>query len=100
MHIYIVIQRQICFVLSELFSVARQARFPKLGWKPGWLKIHSATRKLAQVKDNVNGYVSQLFLFNIYPPNGYWELDSHEEPCITLMATHLLPLLESSTLQG
>ena len=27
-----------CFVLSELFSVARQARFPKLGSKPGWLE--------------------------------------------------------------
>ena len=26
--------RQICFVLSELISVARQARFPKLGLKP------------------------------------------------------------------
>ena len=32
---YIGIHRQICFVLSELFSVARLARFPKLGSKPG-----------------------------------------------------------------
>ena len=24
-----------CFVLSEVFSVARQVRFPKLGSKPG-----------------------------------------------------------------
>ena len=31
-YIYIVIRRQICFVLSELFSVARQARFLKLGY--------------------------------------------------------------------
>ena len=32
-NIYIVIHRQICFVLSELISVARRARFPKLGSK-------------------------------------------------------------------
>ena len=40
-YIYIVIHGQICFVLSELISVARQARFPKLGSKPGWLKCQS-----------------------------------------------------------
>ena len=34
-YIYIVIHGQTCFVLSELFSMARQARFPKLGSKPG-----------------------------------------------------------------
>ena len=31
---YIVILRQICFVLSELISVARHTRFPQLGSKP------------------------------------------------------------------
>ena len=40
-YIYIVIHRQICFVLSELFSVARQARFPKLWSKSSWLKRHT-----------------------------------------------------------
>ena len=38
LYIYIkctVVHRQTCFVLSELFSVARQVRFPKLGSKPG-----------------------------------------------------------------
>ena len=30
-----------CFILSELFGVARQARFLKLGLKPGWLKRQS-----------------------------------------------------------
>ena len=34
-YIYIVSHRQICFVLFELFSVARQARFPNLGSKLG-----------------------------------------------------------------
>ena len=35
-YIYIVIYRQICFVLSELISVARHSRFPYLRSKPGW----------------------------------------------------------------
>ena len=99
-YIYIVIHRRICFVLSELFSVARQARFTKLGSKPGWLKCQSKILPLSHEETsasegNLNAYVSQLFLFN-----GYRELDSYEEPCIMLMATHSLPLLESSTLQG
>ena len=34
-YIYIVINRQTCLVLSEFFSVARQAKFPMLGSKPG-----------------------------------------------------------------
>ena len=32
--------------------------------------------------------------------NGYQELNSYKEPCISLMATRLLLSLESSTLQG
>ena len=50
-YIYIVIRRQICFVQSELFSVARQARFPKLGSKPGWLKRQSKILPRAQAKE-------------------------------------------------
>ena len=38
------------FVVSPPFSVARHARLPKLGSKPGWLKRQS-TRKLAQAKE-------------------------------------------------
>ena len=37
-YIYIVIHIHICFVLSALFCVARQARFRKLGSKRRWLK--------------------------------------------------------------
>ncbi len=33
--------------------------------------------------------------FYIYPLNGYRELDSYEEPCITLVANLLLPSLEN-----
>ena len=48
-YIYIVIHRQICFVLSEHFSVARQARFLKLGSKPGWLKRQSKILPLSHM---------------------------------------------------
>ena len=103
-YIYIVIHRQICFVLSELVSVATQARFPKLGSKPGSLKRQSKILPLSHEetitsKGNLNGYISLLFFVYIYPLNGYRELDSYKEPCIMLMVTHLLPSLESSTLQ-
>ena len=67
-YIYIVIHRQTCVFLSELFSVARQARFPKLGSKPGSLKRQSKILPLNHEETNasegnLNGYVSQLFLF-------------------------------------
>ena len=67
-YIYIVIHRQICFVLSEHFSVVRQARFPKLGSKPGWLKRQSNILPLSHEETsaregNLNGYESQLLLF-------------------------------------
>ncbi len=88
---YIVIHRQICFVLSELFSVVRQARFPKLGLKPGWLKWQSKILPLSHEETsasegNLNGYVSQwcvcFFVLFYIPLNGYRELDSYEEPSI------------------
>ena len=86
LYIY-VIHRQICFVLSELFSGARHARFPKLGSKPGRLKRQSKILPLSHEETsasegNLNDYVSQFLLFYIYPLNGYQELDSYEEPCI------------------
>ena len=80
-YIYIyVIHRQTCFVLSELFTVARHARFPKLGSKPDWLKRQSKILPLSHEetntsKWNLNAYVSHLFFVNIYPLNGYRELD-------------------------
>ena len=68
LYIYIVIHRQTCFVLSELFSVARQAKFPKVGAKPGWLKRQSSILPLSHEETcvsegNLNAYVSHLFLF-------------------------------------
>ena len=86
-NIYIVIHRQICFVLSELISVARQARFPKLGSKPGWLKHQSKILPLSHEEAsasevNLNSYESQLLLFTYIRLNSYRELDSYEEPCI------------------
>ena len=65
---YIVIHRQICFVLSELFCVASQARFPKLGSKPGRHKRQSKILPLSYEETsasegNLNAYESQLLLF-------------------------------------
>ena len=90
-YIYIVIHRETCFLLSELFSVARLARFPKLGSKPGWLKRQSKILPLSHEETsanegNLNAYVSHFFVY-IYPRNGYRELNSFEEPCFTLVAT-------------
>ena len=65
-NIYIVIHRKICFVLSELFSVAKQARFPTLGSKPSWLQskiLPLSHEETSASKENLNGYVSQLLLF-------------------------------------
>ena len=87
MYILIVIHRQICFILSELISVVRQARFPKRVSKFGWLKRQSKILPLSNEETsgsegNLNGYESQLLLFYIYLLNGYRELDSYEEPCV------------------
>ena len=72
-YIYIVIHRQICFVLSDLISVARRARFPKLGSKPNWLKRQSKILPLSHEEAsasasevNLNGYESQLLLFTYF----------------------------------
>ena len=67
-YIYNVIHRQICFVLSELFSVARQVRLPKLGSKPGWLKRQSKILPVSHEETsasevNLNSCESQLLLF-------------------------------------
>ena len=55
---------------------------------------HSAT---SASEGNVNAYVSHLFLLAYIRDR---ELDSYEEPCITLVANLLLPSLESSSIQG
>ena len=57
-----------CFILSELFSVARQARFLKLESKPGWLKHQSKILPLSHEETsasegNLNAYVSHLFTY-------------------------------------
>ena len=81
---YIVIHRQICFVLSELISVDRQARFPKLGSKPGWFKRQSKILPLGRQsqRSKFKRLWITIVIVYIYPLNGYRELDSFEEPCI------------------
>ena len=89
---YIVILRQICFILSELI---RQARFPKLGSKPGWLKRQSKILPLrleetSASEGNLNAYVSQLFLFTYIRLTATEILIHMKSLAYTLMATQLL----------
>ena len=70
-YIYIVIHRQICFVLSELICVTWQARFLKLGSKPGWLKRQSKILPLSHEEAstsevNLNGYESFIYIYIKY----------------------------------
>ena len=56
-----------CFVVSQLFSVARHARFSKLGSKHGWLiyqpKILPHSYKETSISEGIlNSYVSLLFV--------------------------------------
>ena len=104
-YIYIVFHRQIGFVLSELISVARQARFPKLGTKPGWLKRQSKILLLSHEEAsasevNLNGYESQLLLFTYIRLTATESSIHMKRLAYTLMASKLLHSLESSTLQG
>ena len=85
-YIHIVIHRQICFILSELISVARHARFLKLGSKPGWLKRQSKTLPLSHEETsssevNFKRLWITFTIVYIHPLNGYRELNSYEEPC-------------------
>ena len=66
--LYIVIHRQTCFVLSELFSLARQAKFAKLGSNLGRLKRQSKILPLSHEETsasegNLNAYISHLFTY-------------------------------------
>ena len=86
-YIYIVIHRQICFILSELISVARQARLPKLESKPGWHKRQTKILPLSHEeanasKVNLNKLWITIVIVSMYQLNGYRKLDSYQEPCI------------------
>ena len=91
LYIYIVIHRHTCFVLSELFSVARQAR-SRTGIETRLTQtlIQDSTtqprgnqRKRRKFKRLC---ITFVFVY-IHPLNGNRELDSYEEPCIKLVAT-------------
>ena len=94
--LYIVIHRRICFVLSELISVARRVRFPKLGSKPGWLKCQSKILPLSHEETsasdvNLNGYESKLLLFTYIRLTATESSIHMNSLAYTLMATQLLP---------
>ena len=92
-----------CFVLSELISVARQARFTKLGSKPGLRKRQSKILPLSHEEASaseviLNGYESQLLLLTYFRLT-YTESSIHmKSRAYTLIATQLLHSLESSAL--
>ena len=80
-----------CFVISQLFCVARYTRFSKLESKPGWfirqLKILPHSYEETSVREGIlNAYLSFSFVY-IYPLNSYRELNSFEEPYLTRVAT-------------
>ena len=70
-YIYIYIYNHLqtdCFIVSQLFSVARHMIFSKLGTKPSWLicqlKILPHSREGTSVSEGIlNTYVSYLFCF-------------------------------------
>ena len=79
-YIYIVICRQICFVLSELISVARQY-LPVAGSKPGWLK-RQAKASTIQPRGDISCEVNfkrlwiTITIVYIRPFNGCRDLNS------------------------
>ena len=106
-YIYIVIHRQTCIVLSELFSVARQARFSKLGSKPGWLKRQSKILRLSHEENSTRPgklYLCITFVFCCF----FLHIFTSRLPRARFIwkgfhyasGTHLLPSLEISTNWG
>ena len=85
LYIYCYPQRD-CFIVSQLFSVARHARFSKLGSKSDWLLRHVEILVHSHEEAQRNIY-HFLFRLHIYMLNGYWELNSFEECCIMQVAT-------------
>ena len=87
---HLLIYRQICFVLSELISVARQARFPKLGSKPGWLKRQSKILPLniyiyiytKIFKQTTEGGYKQVVLLLCFISESIWIKINLTEDCI------------------
>ena len=81
-YIYIVIHRQICFVLSELISVARHISFLQTGSKPSWLKRQAKPLTL-QPRGAISCEVNFKWLWititivYIHPFNGYRDLNSY-----------------------
>ena len=78
-YIYIVFHRQICFVLSELFSVARHTSFPELGPKPDWVKHQSKpltiqARGAISYELNFKRLWITITIVYIHPFNGYRDL--------------------------
>ena len=105
-YIYIVNHRQICFVLSELISVARHISFPLQGSKPGWLKQQSKLLTL-QPRGDISCDVNFIRLWititivYIHPFNGYRDLNSYmKRLAINANSNTIISLRENSILRG
>ena len=85
-HIYIVIHRQICFVLSELINVA--IRLDSRSWDRNPVDSNANPRFYHQPRGNQRKrrkfewlWITIVIVY-IYPLYGDQELNSYEEPCI------------------
>ena len=71
-YIYIYIYPQTnCFVVSQVFSVARLARCFKLGLKPSWLYINQISYPRAIIILSVSKGIFYIYNFYIYTVS-YW----------------------------
>ena len=86
----IVIHRHDCFIVSQLFSRARDVKFLKLGSKSSWFvcqpKIIPHSYEETSISDGISNTNVWLFVY-IYPLNSYWVINSFEKPCYTRVAT-------------
>ena len=95
-YIYIVIHRQICFVLSELISVARHTSFPIAGIETRLtqMPIQDFTPQpwgAISCEVNFKWLLITISIVYIHPFNGYRDLNSYMKSLAqTLMATGLL----------
>ena len=92
-YIYIYIYSHPQTDLFRSISVARQARFTKLGSKPGWLKRQSKILPLNHEETsasggNLSGYESQLLLF-IYIYIYIYIYNSYIYMCVYIYIIHI-----------
>ena len=93
-----------CFIASQLFHVARQNRFSKLGLKPSWLKCQSKillhSYKETSVSKRIFKHKYITFVLFTYILITATESSIHSKSLALRKWQSLLPSLESSTRLG